>query len=148
MMGPGSCRRSRGGIMARAVKEWIGATPDSKIPDRVKLRIWDREDGRCYLTGRKIMPSDAYDFEHVIAIALWVGDGHGNRESNIRLALRDKHREKTALDVREKAVSARKRKKHLGIRKPSKLQSRGFAKAPPQRSASRPLSKRAAQEQS
>lgn len=128
--------------MGRSVPEWVGRTADSKIPDRVKLRIWDREDGRCYLTGRKIMPADVYDFEHVIAIALWTGEGHGNRESNIRLALKEPHKGKTREDRQQKAKSDRVRKKHLGIRKAPTMRSAGFTKAPPQRSASRPLTKR------
>ena len=51
----------------RAVPEWIGATPDSPIPRIVKGRIWVREGGRCYLTGKKIMPGDAYDYDQKAA---------------------------------------------------------------------------------
>lgn len=124
----------------RSVPEWIGKTPDTAIPEHVKLRIWDREGGRCYLTGRKIMPGEPYDFEHVIALALWTGDGHGNRESNIRLALRTAHREKTKTDREAKAKSDRIRKKHAGITKPKgKIASAGFRKAEPQRRASTPI---------
>lgn len=104
-------------MAGRAVPEWVGKTADSKIPDHVKLRIWAREGGRCWLTGRKIMPGDAYDWEHKIALALWAGKGHGNRESNIAPALRAKHREKTKQDVAAKAKSDRVRKKHVGITK-------------------------------
>lgn len=128
--------------MARSVPEWIGKTADSKIPDRVKLRIWGREDGRCYLTGRKIKPGiDAYDYEHVIAIALWTGEGHGNRESNIRLALKEPHKGKTREDRQQKAKSDRVRKKHLGIRKAPTMRSAGFAKAPKQHTATRKIEK-------
>jgi 5-methylcytosine-specific restriction protein A len=125
--------------MPRAVPEWIGKTEDTKIPDHVKLRIWAREGGRCHITGRKIMPGDAYDWEHKIALALWTGDGHGNRESNIAPALRAKHREKTKQDVALKAKSDRVRKKHLGIRPPSKMRARGFTKPEPQNTATRPV---------
>jgi 5-methylcytosine-specific restriction endonuclease McrA len=124
--------------MARSVPEWIGKTEDSKIPDRVKLRIFEREGGRCYLTGRKLSAGE-YDFEHVIPLALWTGEGHGNRESNIRLAYRPAHRDKTRQDVAQKAKSDRVRKKHLGIRKAPTMRSAGFAKAGPQRTASRPI---------
>lgn len=124
--------------MARTVPEWIGKNDDSPIPDKVKLRIWDREGGRCYLTGKKLTAGE-YDFEHVIAISLWTGDGHGNRESNIRLAWREKHREKTAADRAAKAKSDAARKKHVGIRAPSKWQSAGFPARQQQRSATRPL---------
>lgn len=128
-------------MTGRTPPEWIGKTADSKIPEHVQLRIWDREGGRCYLTGRKLRAGE-YDFEHVIALANWTGDGHGNRESNIRLAYRKAHREKTKQDRREKANSDRVRKKHIGIRKPSKMRSRGFDKAPPQNTATRPIRKK------
>lgn len=100
--------------MARSVPEWIGKTADTPIPDHVKLRIWDRENGRCYLTGRKLRAGE-YDFEHVIALALWTDEGHGNRESNIRLAYREDHKAKTRSDRRAKAKSDAARKKHVGI---------------------------------
>lgn len=128
--------------MARAVDEWIGKTADSKIPDRVKLRIWEREGGICYLTSAKIRPGDKYDFEHVIAVVLWTGEGHGNRESNIRLALKAPHKVKTAADRAQQAKSDRVRKKHLGLRPPSKFANRGFEPRPKQHSATRPILKR------
>lgn len=107
--------------MARSVPEWIGATDDSKLPDRVKLRIFEREGGVCYLSGVKIRPGDKYEFEHVIALALWTGEGHGNRESNIRLALKSAHKAKTAADRAQQAKSDSVRKKHLGISQPGTL---------------------------
>ena len=129
-------------MIGRSVPEWIGKSPDSKIPDHVKLRIWAREEGRCWITGRKIMPGDAFDWEHKIALSLWTGEGHGNRESNIAPALRDKHKLKTKQDVATKAKSDRVRKKHIGIRKPSRLRSKGFDKAPPQNTATRPIQRK------
>jgi 5-methylcytosine-specific restriction endonuclease McrA len=125
-------------MTGRSIPEWIGKTPDSPIPDHVKLRIWDRERGLCYLTGKKLRAGE-YDFEHVIALANWTGEGHGNRESNIRLAYRPAHKVKTKADRQAKAKSDRVRKKHVGIRKPSTLRSRGFDKAPPQHTATRPV---------
>lgn len=101
-------------MTGRAVPEWIGSSPDAKIPDHVKLRIWLRTDGRCHITGRKIRPGDAYDFDHIIALC----NGGEHRESNLAPALRDKHREKTAADVAERAKIDRIRKRHLGIDKP------------------------------
>ena len=127
--------------MARSVDEWIGKTADSKIPDRVKLRVREREGDVCYLSGRKITPSDTVEYDHKIALINWAGEGHGNRESNIFPVIREPHREKTKQDVAQKAKSDRVRKKHLGIRKPPTMRSAGFAKAPPQRTASRPIEK-------
>jgi 5-methylcytosine-specific restriction protein A len=100
-------------VTARSLPEWIGATPDSKVPDRVRLRIFEREGGRCHLSGRRIVPGDLWDLDHKQALI----NGGEHRESNLFPALRDKHREKTAQDVAEKAASARVRSKHIGIRK-------------------------------
>jgi hypothetical protein len=125
--------------MSRAVPEWIGATADTKIPDRVKLRIWDREGGICYLTGRNLQAGE-YDFEHVTPLALWTGDGHGNRESNLRLAYRPAHREKTKQDRKVQAKSDRIRKKHLGIQQPkSKWPSRPLGTGRKQHTATREI---------
>jgi 5-methylcytosine-specific restriction endonuclease McrA len=122
-------------MTARAVPEWIGSTPDAKVPARVRLRIWERENGRCHLSGRKIMPGEPWDLDHKVALI----NGGEHRENNLFPALRDKHREKTAVDVAEKAAAARVRSKHLGIRPPSKLRSAGFPQVPKQRTASRPI---------
>lgn len=125
--------------MSRALPEWIGKTDDSKVPDRVRIRIFDREGGRCWISGRKIMPGDAWDLDHKVALI----NGGEHRESNLFPALRDKHRAKTAEDVAEKAETYRVRSKHVLPKGPSRLQSRGFAKSPPQHTASRPLRKAA-----
>jgi 5-methylcytosine-specific restriction endonuclease McrA len=113
--------------MSRSVPEWVGKNDDSPIPDRVRLRVFDRYDGRCHLTGRKITASDAWDIDHVVALA----NGGRHCESNLAPALRDKHREKTGRDVAEKALVYRKRKKYLGI-KPKKrtIPSRRFDGTP------------------
>lgn len=108
----------------RAVPEWIGATDDTPVPPRVRLRVFDRYGGKCYLSGHKIRPGDAWEIEHVIAIAT----GGENRESNLAPALKDKHREKTDDDMAIKSKIARLRAKHLGTYPKSKrpLRSRGF----------------------
>lgn len=106
--------------MTRAIPEWIGETPDSPIPVRVKMRIFEKHGGKCYLSGRKIMPGDAYDFDHIVALVNWTGEGHGNRESNIAPALRDKHKAKTAQDVAIKSEARRVKSKHLGIKQKGK----------------------------
>lgn len=99
--------------MSRSVPEWIGKTHDSPIPPRVRLRIFERADGICHLSGRKIRPGDDWDCDHIVALV----NGGEHRESNLAPAIRDKHREKTADDVREKSIVNRKRSKHLGIKK-------------------------------
>lgn len=98
----------------RETKEWIGASDDAKIPDRIKLRIWVREQGRCYLTGAQIRPGDKYQFEHKVALC----NGGQHRESNIFLALDDPHKDKTAEDRAQKERDDRIIKRHAGIKKP------------------------------
>lgn len=99
--------------MARAVDEWVGKTPDTKVPDRVRLRIFQREGGKCWISGRKIQAGDAWDLDHKVALI----NGGQHAESNLFPALRDKHREKTAADVAEKARIAKLAKRAAGIRK-------------------------------
>lgn len=103
--------------MTRSVPEWIGATADSAIPPRVKLRVFEQHQGRCHISGRKIMPGDAWEADHVVALCNWTGEGHGNRESNLAPALRDKHKAKTAEDVAVKAKARKVKSKHFGIKK-------------------------------
>ncbi len=99
----------------RSVPEWIGKTDDQKVPDRVKQRVFDREEGICHLTGRKIDPvRDEWDLDHRIPLIL----GGEHRESNLFPALREHHRRKTAVEMQVKSKIARTRKKHLGITKP------------------------------
>ena len=109
--------------MSRTVEEWIGKTDDTPIPPRVKLRVFELHGGVCHLSGRKIRAGEPWDCDHVKALI----NGGENRESNLAPALRDKHRLKTAEDVAEKAVVARKRTKHLGIARPKyRWPSRGI----------------------
>lgn len=123
--------------MARSVPEWIGKSDDAKVPPRVRLRIFEREGGICHLSKRKIQPGEKWELDHIVALI----NGGEHRESNLAPALVQPHREKTRQDVAAKAKSARVRSKHLGIRKAPTIRSAGFAKAPPQRSASRPIEK-------
>ena len=100
--------------MTRAVPEWIGKSDDSPIPPRVKLRIYQKAEGRCVKCGCEAW---AGEYDHAISLIL----GGQNRESNIQLLCVPCHKAKTKLDVKLKAKVARVRKRHLGIRKPSKF---------------------------
>lgn len=98
----------------RSVDEWIGKTDDSPVPDRVKIRIFDRYHGRCYLSDRKILPTDKWQCEHIIAIA----NGGQNRESNLAPALIEPHKVKTKADRRVQSKIYKIRKRHLGLKRP------------------------------
>lgn len=115
--------------MSRSLPEWIGASDDTAIPPRVRLRVFEAHGGVCYLSKRKIMPGEAWDCDHVIAII----NGGENRESNLAPALKDKHREKTAADVDTKSKTYRMRAKHNGTWPKSKatIRNGGFQRSRP-----------------
>jgi 5-methylcytosine-specific restriction protein A len=94
----------------REVPEWIGATPNTPVPKRVRLRVFERHGGICHISGRKIMAGELWECDHVKALI----NGGENRETNLRPALKDKHKAKTAEDVGEKSKTNRVRLKHLG----------------------------------
>jgi 5-methylcytosine-specific restriction enzyme A len=124
--------------MTRALPEWIGKSDDSAVPPRVRVRIFDRYEGRCQCgCNRKIMAGEAWDCEDTIAII----NGGQRRESNMTPWLHEHHPKKTKADVAEKSRVYRKRAKHIGVelRRGPKIQSAGFSKRPPQRTASRPI---------
>lgn len=109
--------------MSRTVPEWIGKTPDAKVPPRVRLRIFEREGGVCHLSGRKIQPGELWELDHKEALI----NGGEHRESNLFPALKDKHREKTAADVAEKAAIYSRKARHIGAHTPKQtIKSRGF----------------------
>ena len=101
----------------RSVPIWIGSTDDAKVPDRVKLRVFEREGGKCWLTGRKIRPGEPWDLDHKIALC----NGGTHSEDNLAPAIREAHRAKTAEDVAQRAKDDRVRKKHLGIHRPKQI---------------------------
>lgn len=101
----------------RSVPEWIGKNDDSPVPPRVKARVFEAHHGICHISGRRIMAGEKWDTEHVLAISL----GGENRETNLAPALVEPHKIKTKADRRQKAKNDRVRKKHLGIRRPSRF---------------------------
>jgi 5-methylcytosine-specific restriction endonuclease McrA len=109
--------------MSRAVPEWIAKHDDQAIPPRVKLRIFERENGICHLTGVKILPGDQWDADHKVPLIL----GGAHRENNLFPAIRADHRKKTATEQAVKSKVAKVRKKHVGITRPAgKIKSAPF----------------------
>lgn len=94
----------------RSIEEWIGKTPDAKIPLYVKDRVFARYKGRCHISGRKITPRDPWEVEHVRALAF----GGEHRESNLAPAIAEEHRKKTAAENSDRAKADRLRRKHDG----------------------------------
>jgi 5-methylcytosine-specific restriction endonuclease McrA len=54
----------------RSVPEWIAKHDDQKVPARVRQRVFGVHEGICHLTGRKIMPGEAWELEHVHSLIL------------------------------------------------------------------------------
>ena len=119
----------------RSVPEWIADHPDQAIPKAVRLRIFARYGGRCYLSGRAIRAGDRWEAEHIIALA----NGGEHRESNLAPALVDAHKVKTKADAAIRSKINRVRAKHLGIfpKSRSRLPSRPFPKSRPQQEGER-----------
>ena len=102
-------------MTGRSVPDWQGATPDSAIPTRVRLRVWERAGGCCQVCTRKLRPGDRWDCDHVVALA----NGGLNAEGNLQVVCGNCHKTKTACDVAEKARAHRIQAKHAGIRRTS-----------------------------
>lgn len=103
-------------MTARTVKEWIGEKPETAIPPRVELRVFDRFGGRCASCTRKVRFRSDYEIDHCTALI----NGGENREANLQVLCTECHRRKTGADVAEKATTYRKRRKHLGIKRTSR----------------------------
>jgi 5-methylcytosine-specific restriction protein A len=116
--------------MARTVKEWIGRTADSKIPDSVKSRIREKQDQKCAISERPFQTGDMIEYDHVIPLRDWIGEGHGNREGNLQAILAAKHKIKTAIENSKRAKVKRTKMKHEGTKRPKQsMQSAPFARS-------------------
>jgi 5-methylcytosine-specific restriction endonuclease McrA len=102
----------------RSVSEWIGTTDDSPIPDRVKIRVFARCNGRCRDCTRKCgVGGEPSSFDHIVALI----NGGKHAESNLQLLCATCHAIKTKADLAEKSRVYKRRKSNAGIRKPSKF---------------------------
>ena len=104
--------------MSRSLSPWIGKTDDAAIPPRVKLRVWDRDNGTCQgPCHRKLGPSDKVHFDHKIPLK----DGGPHSEDNLQLMCEGDHIRKTGLEAAARGLTHAIQKRHRGINKPSRL---------------------------
>lgn len=101
----------------RQTAEWIGRNDDQRVPDYVKDRIANSAELYCQKCKRQVAGKLRAEFDHVTPLIL----GGKHRESNLQLLCHECHGAKTKLDVKLKAKVARVRKRHLGIKKPSRF---------------------------
>ncbi len=98
-------------MAARSTPEWIGKTPDSAIPPRVKLRILEAQKNACATCRTEFCAHVRPQFDHTIALI----NGGENREGNLQAICDHCHKPKTVKDVAMKAKDRRVKAKHLGI---------------------------------
>jgi 5-methylcytosine-specific restriction enzyme A len=110
------------GTTARSGFEWVGETPDTPAPGRVRLRILERQGGRCALTGHKFRPGDKKRLDHLKPVI----DGGLNRESNLQWILDVDHKAKTKAEAKVRKSVRKRARSHAGIKAapPRPLQSR------------------------
>lgn len=103
--------------MPRKLPEWVGSSPEASIPPRVRLRIFQRFDGRCQCgCNRKIGVGEAWDCDDRVALV----NGGERREANLRPLLVAHHKIKNKSDLMVKSITYRKNLKHYGIKRKAK----------------------------
>ncbi len=102
--------------MARKVEPWVGKDDNQPAPQRVRLRVWDRCEGRCHACQRKILVGEKWVLEHLVALI----NGGANAEHNLCLTCCNCLPEKNAKDVAEKSAVNKSRAKNLGLKKPKR----------------------------
>lgn len=77
-----------------------------------RVRIFDANEGVCYLCDHKIKVGETWHVEHPIALEL----GGSDKEADLRPAHVDCHKPKTREDRRKIAKTHRIRANHIGAR--------------------------------
>ncbi len=97
----------------RSAPEWIATHDDQAIPDRVRLRVFVRFNGKCPKCTRQLRAGQ-WACDHIKALA----NGGEHRESNLQpLCNSPCHSDKTKADRRLKARADKRRKRNAGIQK-------------------------------
>lgn len=121
------------------------APPRPSMSKARRLRIWEKENGVCYLCQRKVLAGELWEAEHVKCWELYQDD----TDENLKVAHKEGcHREKTNRDVKvirkadrqagNKGQWARRQNRGFGL-----IQSRGFDRnGPKQKIPSRPWGKK------
>lgn len=113
--------------MSRAVDLWVGKTDDTPAPPRVRVRVFDREHGRCHRCTRLIRAGETWTLEHRVALI----NGGANAEDNMCLTCCNCLPIKNAEDQALKSDTYDKRRKHILPKAKGKMRSRGFGYSPP-----------------
>jgi 5-methylcytosine-specific restriction endonuclease McrA len=98
----------------REIQEWIASNDDQSIPARVRVRTFDKYNGRCAVCTLPIVGRLRPAYDHIIALI----NGGQHREANLQLLCVPCHALKTRADVADKSNMYRKRLKAQGHKKP------------------------------
>lgn len=96
----------------RSVEEWIARHKDEAIPERVRVRVFERYGGKCYRTGIRLTPGH-WAIDHMKP--LYAGGEH--RESNLAPIWTKAHKEKSAEEATDRAKVSRLKAAHIGAKK-------------------------------
>ena len=110
-----------GNLVGRAIIQWVGKTSDSKPPDRVRLRLFHRFEGKDAITGLPLVKG--WHVDHKIPLRDWIKTPeapHGNRESNMQPTNAGENTKKAAQENRARKKVTAIQKKHLNVKQPSK----------------------------
>jgi len=126
--------------------------PRSEFGGKVRREARSRSGGFCEAVGavygwqpgqRCNVPLVKVEFDHYPIRA--ADGGEATLENCVAVCPRCHKWKTTHFDIPQAAKGKRVSDRNLGIRPPSQMRSTGFAKAPPQRSASRPIIRRSDQ---
>lgn len=82
----------------------------------MRVRVFERAGGVCHLCKSKITVGDAWEVDHILALAL----GGADAESNFAPAHKKCHQRKSAVDVGMIRKADRQRAAHIGAKGPSR----------------------------
>ena len=94
--------------------EWVGKTPDAKIPEKVQDRVVLVWGHTCYLTGAPLGGKKP-EFEHVIPLSM----GGEHREGNLRPVSKQAHKLKTAKEAAQRAKADAQRRGAVVTKEPT-----------------------------
>lgn len=103
-------------------REAVTLEPRKAFTPKQRAEVLLANGGRCYLSGAKIAAGDAWDVEHVIPLA----QGGTNAPGNLKPALKDPHKVKSAKDAADTAKARRLAGETCTAEPARKLQGRGF----------------------